>query len=994
MRSRTPPAARCICALVSLLLAFSSALVAQTGSAAIRGKVRNAQTGAFLEGAEVVVVGTNLSVFTARDGSFELPRPTADQRLRISYSGLTAQEVSVNAGTATAANLDIALTSDVYQMEAFSVTSQREGDAVAIARQRAATNVMNVVSLEGKEGVAEGNLGNFLQQLPGVVGNFQAGDVIGIGVRGVPPDMTGVTMDGQRMASAIAGFSPVGDRAAQIDQISPDFIKEVRLYKANTPDVDPASLGGGVDIITKSALDYRNRVFNYRLGGTYNHFRDDVHRWGPSGSFTYMDTFGPEKRWGITFSGSYTRTIVNRDTMETGRTTLTDKGARGIRMIDDMNDRIRTGGGVKLEYRPTSVLSLYVNAQYNYFTFDGVRHDNGFGSVGGGAEADRPADYSIVSRAAIEAGATPRTTANLVAGTAPGRTDDRFELINPRLTYRAAKEEKESRQFKVSAGGELQILGGKLELLVSHNPTSFDNNYMGIITRRDSRYGILVDSTADRERPTITQTFGSTVFHGRSYNDWVTDQVYEQSDRSEEAMSVISGNFDRRFHLGTVALTFKWGAQFRRQEQERYRYRPIWDYRGPDGVAGLNPATGQNDDNLAQFRVAEPGYSLFNNHFGRWDFLSWSAVRKHFQVPSLYLNMTPGQLVPRADVRSRQPLRAVTEDVTAAYAMGTARVGSLSVLTGLRWEQTEIEATGSFADPSSPAQTITNRSDDYTKIFPSVHFRYEPRRNFVGRASWSTTSARPNLAQLYPDMSVSHDTDPNTVALGRVTVNNVGLLPNYSHNYDLAFDYYLEPAGVVSAGVFYKDIKDWIVSLNDTVGTGAGNGFNGNYAGYDLTTQTNLNSATIKGYELNYVQRLNFLPKPFNGLQFNANYTYSKTRGTYASGLSELGNFVPKTYNLGLSYSWRRLLVSVSHNHRSNYLYRRGAADNSAEYIAARNNTGINVRFKLRPWATLYFDVTDLFDEPSIWYRLRDPSRVSTVEQYGRRMSAGVTGRF
>jgi hypothetical protein len=108
--------------------------------------------------------------------------------------------------------------------------------------------------------------------------------------------------------------------------------------------------------------------------------------------------------------------------------------------------------------------------------------------------------------------------------------------------------------------------------------------------------------------------------------------------------------------------------------------------------------------------------------------------------------------------------------------------------------------------------------------------------------------------------------------------------------------------------------------------------------------------------------------------------------------MDALGNFVPKTYNLGMSYSWKRVLVSVSHNYRSAYLYRRTGVN--AEYVDARTNTALNLQYKMKPWATLYFDVTDIFNEPSVWYRLQDRARVSTVEKYATRFSAGISGRF
>lgn len=972
-------------ALMLALLAASPVVLAQVPSSSVTGRVRNAQTGAYLEGAEVAVVGAPVSVFTLRDGRFTLDRvPDGAQRLRITYAGLDPQEIAVPPGTAGRRDLDIALTTELYRMDAFTVTSQREGEAVAIAKQRAAANVMNVVSMEGNENVADGNLGNFLQLLPGVAASSQAGDIIGVGLRGIPAELSGVTMDGNRMAGAIVGFSPLGDRAAQIDQISPDFIKEVRLSKANTPDMESGSLGGGIDLVTKSALDFRNRVATYRAGLTYNSWRDGLARMGPSFGGTFLDRFGRDRQWGVTLSASYTRTIVPRETMETARRNATNESFTGLRMVDDLNDRIRTGFGVKLERSVSASLRLFANVQYNYYTFDNVRHDR---SAGAGAGGQNVADYNVVSRAAIEAGATPRTTANAVAGLAPGRTDDTFEYLGARWQYRSAKEEKLSRQMKYAAGGEARVLGGKLDFQASFNPTSFNNNYMGIIAFRTGGVGLLVDAKANRERPLLRQTYGPTVFFGTNMNDWATDQVYEQPDRADEYVTALNTNFERAFNALRLPLTLKAGASFRRQHQYKdNRWRPIWDYVGADGVAGTNPATGRNDDNLGQFVVAQPGYAIFNNHFPRPNVISWDAVRAYRRAnESLFRPRT-------TSVSVHLPARSASEEVTSGYLMGTTRAGTVTLLGGVRYELTEVDGIGSNSDPLAPTQLMVRRKGDYVKYYPSAHLRYEPLRNLVTRASWSTTSARPQISAIVPNTTVTYGT--GTSGLGTVNQNKPGLRPQYATNYDLAAEYYFEPAGVVSAGWFRKDVKDFINTARDFVGTGTSNGFGGNYAGFDFVTQSNLGSAEIEGYEFNYTQRFRFLPEPFKGLSLSGNYTYVKTQGTYSGGVSELAGFVPKTYNVGLSYTWRRVTVRTNYNFKSAHLNRTGAAAVNYDYIDKITSTDINVQFRYRPWATFYVDAVNIFNNAPNWYTLKNPARVGTVEVYGIRFSAGVSGRF
>ncbi|MFM8618848.1 MAG: carboxypeptidase regulatory-like domain-containing protein, partial [Opitutaceae bacterium] len=445
---------RVACLLGSL--ALTSGLPAQTGATGeIAGTVRNAKTGDFLRGAEVSVVGTELTTVTQRDGSFSLARvPGGRQRVRVFYTGLDPQESEVQVGAGATATLAVALDSAVYKLEAFTVAGQREGNAAAITRQRVADNVMNVVSMDAYGNVADGNVGNFLQNLTGVAVTKEAGDIVGIGLRGAPPELNSVSLDGARMAGAIAGFTPQGDRAALIDQIPADFIKEIEVTKGNTPDQPADSLGGAVNLVTKSAFDFRQRVLTYRGGINLNTYRDgkmvrqqlapiDLGKYGPTAAVTFMDAFGPDRRYGVSFSGSYSQTTNARDRIQMSRPNADNLISTQARQLNDVNTRVRGGLSGKFEYRVDRTLRVGLSAALNYYAADNDRVDWNLTST------NRVADYTKVSRAQIEAGAIPRDATNQAAGIAPGFTDTYNELLHVTALNRSAHEVKRSHQYKV-----------------------------------------------------------------------------------------------------------------------------------------------------------------------------------------------------------------------------------------------------------------------------------------------------------------------------------------------------------------------------------------------------------------------------------------------------------------------------------------------------------------------------------------------------------------
>src|SRR5690606_18619256 len=111
--------------------------------------VSNVATRNLLEGAKVELPGLGLSTLTDNTGRFVLTGvPAGTHDLVASYLGLdTARtQVTVTAGQRIAQDFD--LTSGIYTLDAFKVTGEREGDALAITAQRNADNVKNIVAMD------------------------------------------------------------------------------------------------------------------------------------------------------------------------------------------------------------------------------------------------------------------------------------------------------------------------------------------------------------------------------------------------------------------------------------------------------------------------------------------------------------------------------------------------------------------------------------------------------------------------------------------------------------------------------------------------------------------------------------------------------------------------------------------------------------------------------------------------------------------------------
>jgi TonB-dependent receptor len=926
-------------------------------------------------------------VLTDRTGTFAIAGvPVGPQQLRATYTGLESATKSVAVRAGQAVEVSVSLQSGgITVLEKFIVSSSREGEAASIVKQRIADQVVNIVSMEAFGSVADGNVGNFMVRLPGVAAEYENGEVTGIKIRGTPPELSAVNVDGVRAANAAVG-NVFGDRSAQIDTIAAEFIKEVELTKAPTPDMPADSIGGSTNLVTKSALDFDRDVFTYRAGYNYNDYRKDLHTFTPNAAISYLTRVGADRAVGMALSLTHTETEAPRDRVQMSRTVADGRNTQA-RSLTNINNRVRIGAGLKLDYRPTARSSVYTKFNYNYYDFSSPRDVPAIV----GANNNRIADYSRVSRAQIEAGTTPRDSANATAGVAPGFTESFTELLHPTFTHQVTHNIRKFWNFTVEAGGTVQFPGDqKLAVQLSYNPSRAQGTLRATdFTYRGSPFGFSIDTTRNRSRPEFRQTFGTNVGFGSDFSQYtatVSNISGVPQDLVEDDMANTKIDYTKSHRIGGLPVQWKVGGNWRRQNHSNTARTAVWDFVGTDGVAGRNAATGINDDNLAQFRTADPTYTVFN-YGGVWPKLDGIDLQK---MMSLF-QQSPLLFRAQASVAAPPTSYDLTEDVFAGYAQGRLQWGRLNVLGGVRAERTEIDALGTLSDARQAGVTRTHREGGYDKFFPSLHLRYRLLANLLARASFSTGSARPNISDLYPNTSVSYNT---TTGLGTVTTANPGLKPQYSRNYDVSLEFYVEPAGLISVGAFRKDIRDFISRNTAIIDTGADNSFDGQYAGFDLNTTDNLGSAKIEGVEVNYNQQLAMLPKPFNAVRIFANYTKLKTAGTYANGVSELLRFVPKTANAGASWRWRKLELRAAWNYSGTTL--RSLSTNAYATQRSRpvETVDLNLKYYFSSRFSVFVDAINIKNKWQELYTGQDAGRIVISDSYGTRYNLGLSGRF
>jgi iron complex outermembrane recepter protein len=958
---------------LSALALFATSVTGQTPAAgapgAITGVVSNTATRANLEGAEVTLEPGNVSVITARDGRFVIPQVApGTYTLTVRYSGLDPQRVQAQVTPGATSNYQVGLSSEIYQLSKFVVEGEREGNALAITQRRNAPNVKDVLSSDAFGNVADLNLGNFLLRMPGMSKEESEGEIIRIQVRGVNSDLSAVSIDGTRGSS---GSTRSFSRGFEIDKVPADFIETIEVTKAATPDIDADSIGGAVNLKTKSALDRKGRRATYQFGNSYNM---DQKSFRPMGSISYSDILVQEKL-GVLFTASYNESHKPRDrsNIDFERTTDTDRPVffSMSNWGQDQLKHMRAGLGLRFDYRVNEATRIYFNSMYSLY------------------EDQLNRRQPTLSTAAA---------ANVVSF-------DELVTVTRNQTFSLNQNlrNRDIETYNFQFGGESNILGGRLDFTANYSPSEGEEHRF-IPVRSVAGVGFRQDRSLDPRRPVLNQVSGPDVYEVR--NSTMTS-IDMPDIFSSDTIYGAQVNFTRPIQT-RIPFTVKTGLRWRDQTREKDQNRRVRSYVGPNGVAG--PVGANNDDNLDRF--FDPGYThvAFNFPHG-YQFLKLPELMEAIRT-------SPQLFAEDYAVGTRDSVRLdskAAETVTAAYLMGDFRFGRLGMVTGVRMEDTQFSGQG-YKQEITPEErarraTITgtltpdeiirrnlaefgNRTEadgDYRDYFPSIHFKYQFTPRLLGRLSYSTGIGRPNFNQIVPDMVVNNE---NLT----ISSNNPNLQPQYSENFDVALEYYFEPAGLVSVGAFQKNLTDFIFE-SDAGTLGPDSIFGEAYTGYSLRTEMNGGSAEVRGLEVSYSQQFSNLPGFWKGFGAFANFTWLESEGDYGEpGASvsgtDLVGFTPRTGNVGISYLAHGLTVRAKMNYTGERLDSFNADPSRRSYDKESLPVDLNIAYALNRWLTVYADVINVFNTQTNHQFRYVPERTSRNDLYTTVIKFGVSGTF
>lgn len=1009
----------------------------------LTGRVENSATGQYLNNARVAVTGTDLVTFTDSSGIYHLANvPAGPVVLHVFYTGLMPQDSPVQIPASGTVSQDVSLAargasergSGIVKLAQFVVTGSSELDAesIAINEQRFSPNIKNVVAAGSFGDIAEGNVGEFMKYLPGVTADFADPTILSISVRGLNSNLTTVTADGAQMANAHFGGST---RVFQFEQVSINNISRVELTKVPTPSQPADTLGGTVNLVSKSAFERKKAQLTYRLYLSANQgdftlkrqphsFEKKHYRVLPGAEFSY--TLPVNDRFGLVVSALTSNqfndlyvsaNVYNATAAGTGATFARPYLQQHI-LQDAPRYTHRNSLSLKADWRVHRHAVLSVGVQTNTFwNYNGMQQMTSNAgtvatpTVAGGVPLSYGPDFTI--------GATGRAGITM---------DGQFFNIRGRTKAANARYRFDNGPWKIESG-----------VSVSGSRTVF----------RDTEAGHFFAVTSQLNGPVRLSQLDNTptgpgrieVFNNANQPvDWHDINNYRLAGASSslrdvrDAIRTADLSVRRQVKMFSIPSSVQVGGAHRWQNHDTRRNGINWTYNGPDG----NPNTPESPaPYAAQIYAHRDGNFGFSN-------VPWVSPHRAYaafqQNPGLFTKTVPQQVAEETFRINNSEL--FEESVNAAFVQGELRLfkNRFHVVTGVRYEQTVGKGQGALFEPNNvflrnpngtfahnaagalirrPGAGALNSVEQlrltrferaarakrtYDGYYPSLHLNYNATENFLVRAAYAKTYGRPNFNQIIPNATVNEadvDGSGDSGAVGgMINLRNPALRPWTADNFDLSLEYYTNSGGLISAGAFRKNVSNFFVSgvRIATAADLAELDLDPRYVGWQLTTQYNGGSARISGLEVNLKHSLRFLGGWGRHFEVFANGTKLDLDAENQSGFA---NTISGSANWGFTFSRKPVTFMTKWNYRGLVRGARipavGTLD-GYQWDKPRTTLDVNLDYRLTARLSLFVNARNALGVNPEAYRYGSETpeyaKQFRTQKHGGQFMAGVKGTF
>ncbi|NPE28318.1 TonB-dependent receptor [Methanococcoides sp. SA1] len=921
--------------LMILLVAFVCNLGAATGS--ISGKIID-EDALSLAGANIYIQAIELGVASNQNGEFVLLNvPEGTQELTVTYIGYETKTVIVDVKSGKVSVLNIDMKSGVvYGTEVLVLGDRLKGQAKALQQQKSNFRISNIVSADQIGRFPDANIGDALKRIPSIHVNYDQGEARFVNIRGTEARLNSVMINGDRVPSAEGEI-----RAVQVDLIPSDMIQTIEVSKAITADMDADAIGGAINLITRQAPN--GRRISGTLGSGYNFITGKPQM---IGSAVLGQRF-LDNKLGVVLSASYFNNPMGSHDAE-GEWDFDDNGDAMLKEWQVRTyfvQRIRQSLAGNFDYAINDNHKIALNTMYNHRNDLENRYRVVYADLDEGDEA-------VVERQ--------------IKGGIDNDINKNARLEDQRVT-------------SLSLKGDHLFGNIKMDWSAGYAKASEE--------RPNKRYiqWIVEDvefnqDLSDTREPKVLPVIPSAI----DYGNFELDEITEEHQYTDEQDLKAKLNLEiPLIKDGKYKNSFKAGFKYKQKDKERdnnfFEYSPIQD--GDLEVMTDSDLKDITDDNYLAGDY-EAGEFTDVEYLGGLNLEDASRFEKE-NKPDEYA----------ADNYE------ATETITAGYLMLNQKIGNnISVNAGLRVEITDVDYTGyewieEDEDGNENVIKSLNGTDDYMDILPSLHLKYEFDKNTLIKAAWTNTIARPNYYDLVPYRAIEGYDDDNVFE--EMAVGNPALEPTRSMNFDLMAEKYFSSIGIVSAGVFFKDISDYIYvqEINDYE--------EDDYVYEDYFKPMNGGDATLYGFEFAYQQQLGFISPMLKnvGVYMNYTYTYSEADNPAIDAELEdadedkigLPGTAPHALNTALTYQTEKFGAGLSFNFTDAYLDgdEMDLTPGLERYYDKVTYLDFNGSYLITENLRFFLEANNLLNQPLRYYA-GDPDRTYQGEYYNRRISFGL----
>ncbi|WAC13112.1 TonB-dependent receptor [Dyadobacter pollutisoli] len=977
-----------------------------------------------LPGATIKIEELSRGTVSDQNGNYTLiDVPNGVYNLTVTYIGygVSKQKVAV-AGRNVKTDFKLNLADN--NLQAVVVTGNRSATLKALNQQKNSDRIVNVISADQVGRFPDPNIGDALKRVPGIYVQLDQGEASLVSIRGTDPSKSTINING----SSIAGTGE--NRAVGISAIPADMVQSVEVTKAITPDMDGDAIGGVVNLVTRKAPF--SRLLSVTAGTGYS---DIVQKPAYNANLVYGDRFLKDKKLGVMASISYYRQFLGSDDHQTTWEDVkwvdqqTYFMPRFLNMVQNNLERIRQSYTVGIDYK--------LNAK-NTLTFTGIYNKyNDWRKISTLKVDDIGAGYpKNWQRAAGWEGNRKITDANNdyiddVAGEyyLNVKNDPKHPVYQPELERHIEgglnnRNGSQIIQKIINFGLEGEHILGKVKV-------NWKGSYLKNVTDRpdvielelesENEKSVQMDYTNPRfikanngfEVENILENLkDKPSYRADSADTWYMDNFTGTDKRASTHQYLAQLDIAVALAEGKFSNVLKFGGKYRglsltNETTRRVRWTPQIDpalrsqYEA-ELAAGKKPKVADyvgwapfwsgfanNSTNISKTLNIESDYNVGNAGSSEWISnlnKSYYGDTEDFMLNRVYQDVLGNNYYG-------------DEAITAGYVMSTQNFGDkLSLILGGRVEHSSVKYEGYNYNVRAdfiPAKQSTK--SEFLNFMPAFLARYAPAKNQVYRFAYTSTISRPNYKDISPYISVN-------VRDKVISQGNPDIKPTLSNNFDLLGELYTGNTGLVSAGVYFKNITNYRILSRDLVpfsevesaaespesllAQGANPATVASYkTDYDKLKASNGNlertrpgnggTANILGMEFSFQQGLSFLPKPFNNLTLYSNYTHNFI--FVKKGDPKLPGTAADILNLSLAYEVKKFNIRLSYNNTSDFVTILGTNSKGDVYYDKAHYLDASINYFLTPKLSLYATANNLLNQDQRRYQYKPEYTYSSL---------------